>query len=161
MSRSRDSAFTARLRSRISNVSVISKVSRSGSMPHSRVTARMSAASSSWLSCWGERFSERLTVGAGGLAPGPQLVAGGLEHPAPEPVDAAGLLEDGDELLGGTLPRTGCVQRARASKALVCPVPTVDDRLVVQLEGLLLEGPDEVGLEGEAVASDAWRMPSS
>ena len=57
---------------------------------------------------------ERARIGAQRV-PARGLRAGGVEHEAPDRLDQAGLLGDGDEVGGGSSPRVGCSQRRSAS----------------------------------------------
>src|SRR5579875_3849605 len=85
-----------------------------------------------------------------GVAPGALLLHGGAQDPPGEWFDEAGLLGDGDELVGGDHAQLGVRPAQQRLEAGDPPRPHLGDRLVPQLELLLDDRPLQVAGEHQA-----------
>ena len=142
-------------------VSVISRTSAEGSSPAVRkasCTWWNSSADASWRA---ERFTAIVSWPGRSLEPRRRGAAGGLEHPTPDRDDHPVLLGDGDELVGhdraelGVLPAKQCLEPDDAVRR------QLDDRLVDELELILLEGVGQLVLELEALERRRSRIVGS
>ena len=98
----------------------------------------------------GEVDAQRKPPVGGGLPlPLARLAAGLFEHPLPEGDDEARLLGDGDEFRRENEPPVGVVEPHQRLRSGQGAGGEVDERLVVEPQPVVVEGPAEHGLRAE------------
>ncbi len=115
-------------------LSVISRISRWGSIPLSDSAVPTSSARWGEISWRRERLTDRLSSSPASPAPCRQLFARLDQHPPSERDDESGLLGDGDEAEGSDHTEAGMAPSDQCLESRESVVGEGDDRLVLQEE---------------------------